>query len=143
MTDIAVYTMEPTATDKGVLGFGWSAQPKKISGLDKLLQMVIKNLLDGAAPYDDSLGSDFTDLIYRVYDESEAYAVMAMAVEIITEKMKAENSLVDNEDEQLDRIEIENAARNDAAHGWDFALRIYAISGNSAPYLFGLGGGRS
>jgi len=100
--------------------------------------MVIKNLIDklGSAQYDTSMGTDFTDTIFRTYEEGEAYAVTSTAMQLVQEKMKSENEYVDNDDEKLDRIVLEDIKKSTSGNGWEMSIRMYAVSGNSAEYLY-------
>jgi len=138
--DISLYTHDARLIDQSVsLSLDFPASgPKKVSGLDKLLQMVIKNLIDklGSAQYDTSMGTDFTDTIFRTYEEGEAYAVTSTAMQLVQEKMKSENEYVDNDDEKLDRIVLEDIKKSTSGNGWEMSIRMYAVSGNSAEYLY-------
>lgn len=143
-SDIALYSVPvgthlPDSSATLSLGFPGTG-PRKVSGPNKVLQMVAKNLLDslGSASYDTSLGTDFMDLIFRVGDSSEAYSVTSTALRLVEEKMKTENSLASDEDEQLSRIELESVEHSGSQKGWMITFRIYTVSGLTAQYLFGL-----
>lgn len=135
--DLALYRLEPQGDNTYKMIFGIGKLTKYVSGIQLLIQLVVKQLLagPGSDSFDPTMGAGVRALLRRPLDQDEIGQIQSdfqIAISRIEEKIQLEQSGKSlASDERLSSLEVVEITLNERTVEWTLVLSIVSEAGTS------------